>query len=135
MGRSTPTGGSRRGRGRQRSGTRAIRPHVRLRSSSRRLRPPRPPPAPTVRSVSWPLPPCHVITIPCAGGATPGTFSVRHPQAWGVDTSGHKIGGNRTNRRPRVSMSDDRTTAVVQRYLDQLAGDGPAEPIVRALLD
>jgi RNA polymerase sigma-70 factor (ECF subfamily) len=32
-------------------------------------------------------------------------------------------------------MSDDRTTAVVQRYLDQLAGDGPAEPIVRALLD
>jgi RNA polymerase sigma-70 factor (ECF subfamily) len=32
-------------------------------------------------------------------------------------------------------MSDERTTAVVQRYLDQLAGDGPAEPVVRALLD
>ena len=32
-------------------------------------------------------------------------------------------------------MSDERTTAVVQRYLDQLAGDGPCEPIVRALLD
>jgi RNA polymerase sigma factor (sigma-70 family) len=32
-------------------------------------------------------------------------------------------------------MSDDYTTAVVQRYLDELAGDSPAEPIVRALLD
>jgi hypothetical protein len=32
-------------------------------------------------------------------------------------------------------MSDGATTAAVQRYLDQLAGDGPAEPIVRALLD
>jgi RNA polymerase sigma factor (sigma-70 family) len=32
-------------------------------------------------------------------------------------------------------MSDERTTAVVQRYLNELAGDGPAEPVVRALLD
>ena len=32
-------------------------------------------------------------------------------------------------------MSDDRTTAVVQQYLDALAGDAPAEPIIRALLD
>jgi RNA polymerase sigma factor (sigma-70 family) len=32
-------------------------------------------------------------------------------------------------------MSDERTTVVVQRYLNELAGDGPAEPIVRALLD
>jgi RNA polymerase sigma factor (sigma-70 family) len=32
-------------------------------------------------------------------------------------------------------MNDERTTAVVQRYLDDLAGDSPAEPIVRALLD
>lgn len=32
-------------------------------------------------------------------------------------------------------MSDDRTTAAVQRYLDELAGDAPAEPVVRALLD
>jgi RNA polymerase sigma-70 factor (ECF subfamily) len=32
-------------------------------------------------------------------------------------------------------MSDDHTTAVVQRYLDELGGDSPAEPIVRALLD
>src|SRR4051812_37966371 len=34
-------------------------------------------------------------------------------------------------------VSDDRTTAAVQRYLDELAGlkgDSPAEPIVRALL-
>src|SRR6478736_9321382 len=32
-------------------------------------------------------------------------------------------------------MSDEHTTAVVQRYLDDLAGDSPFEPIVRALLD
>jgi RNA polymerase sigma-70 factor (ECF subfamily) len=33
------------------------------------------------------------------------------------------------------AMSDERTTAVVQRYLDELGGDSPAEPVVRALLD
>jgi RNA polymerase sigma-70 factor (ECF subfamily) len=33
------------------------------------------------------------------------------------------------------AMSEGHTTAVVQRYLDELAGDSPAEPIVRALLD
>ena len=32
-------------------------------------------------------------------------------------------------------MSEEHTTVVVQRYLDELAGDSPAEPIVRALLD
>jgi RNA polymerase sigma-70 factor (ECF subfamily) len=32
-------------------------------------------------------------------------------------------------------MSDDPTTVAVQRYLNELAGDGPAEPVVRALLD
>jgi RNA polymerase sigma-70 factor (ECF subfamily) len=32
-------------------------------------------------------------------------------------------------------MSADHTTAVVQRYLEELAGDAPAEPIVRALLE
>ena len=32
-------------------------------------------------------------------------------------------------------MADDRTTAVVQRYLDALHGDAPAEPIIRQLLD
>jgi RNA polymerase sigma factor (sigma-70 family) len=32
-------------------------------------------------------------------------------------------------------MSDDRTTAVVERYLDALAGDTPGDPVVRALLD
>jgi RNA polymerase sigma-70 factor (ECF subfamily) len=33
------------------------------------------------------------------------------------------------------AVSEDRTTAVVQRYLNELAGNSPAEPIVRALLD
>jgi RNA polymerase sigma factor (sigma-70 family) len=32
-------------------------------------------------------------------------------------------------------MSAEPTTAVVQRYLDALAGDTPAEPIIRALVD
>jgi len=32
-------------------------------------------------------------------------------------------------------MSDDRTTVVVERYLDALAGDTPGDPVVRALLD
>jgi RNA polymerase sigma factor (sigma-70 family) len=32
-------------------------------------------------------------------------------------------------------MSDEHTTAVVQRYLDELEGDSPSEPIVRDLLD
>ena len=32
-------------------------------------------------------------------------------------------------------MNEESTTAVVQRYLDALAGDAPAEPIVRELLE
>jgi RNA polymerase sigma-70 factor (ECF subfamily) len=32
-------------------------------------------------------------------------------------------------------MSEEHTTVVVQRYLDALGADSPAEPIVRALLD
>lgn len=32
-------------------------------------------------------------------------------------------------------MTEDRTSFAVQRYLDELAGGGPADPIVRALLD
>ena len=32
-------------------------------------------------------------------------------------------------------MNGEQTTAVVQRYLDALAGDTPAEPIIRDLLD
>jgi RNA polymerase sigma-70 factor (ECF subfamily) len=32
-------------------------------------------------------------------------------------------------------MAEAHTTAVVQRYLDELGGDSPAEPIIRALMD
>jgi RNA polymerase sigma-70 factor (ECF subfamily) len=32
-------------------------------------------------------------------------------------------------------MNDDRTTAVIQNYLNELAGDAPSEPVVRALLE
>jgi RNA polymerase sigma-70 factor (ECF subfamily) len=31
-------------------------------------------------------------------------------------------------------VSEESTTVVVQRYLDALAGDAPAEPIIRELL-
>jgi RNA polymerase sigma factor (sigma-70 family) len=31
-------------------------------------------------------------------------------------------------------MNEERTTAAVQRYLDELAGDAPSEPVIRALL-
>jgi RNA polymerase sigma-70 factor (ECF subfamily) len=37
--------------------------------------------------------------------------------------------------RGRAIVSEEHTTGVVQRYLDALAADTPAEPIVRALLD
>ena len=33
------------------------------------------------------------------------------------------------------AMSEEEATAVVRRYLDELAADSPAEPIVRALMD
>src|SRR5262245_43706650 len=32
-------------------------------------------------------------------------------------------------------MNEEHTTAAVQRYLDELPGDTPVEPVVRALLD
>jgi RNA polymerase sigma-70 factor (ECF subfamily) len=32
-------------------------------------------------------------------------------------------------------MSADQTTAAVRRYLDELAGDAPVEPIIRAVLE
>ncbi len=32
-------------------------------------------------------------------------------------------------------MEEENTTVAVQRYLDDLAGDSPAEPVIRALLD
>ena len=32
-------------------------------------------------------------------------------------------------------MPEENTTAIVQRYLDELTGEAPAEPVVRALLD
>src|SRR5262249_32686807 len=33
------------------------------------------------------------------------------------------------------AMSEEHATAMVQRYVNELGGDSPAEPIVRALLD
>src|SRR4051812_7572804 len=42
--------------------------------------------------------------------------------------------GPRPSRR-RATMPEESTTAAVQRYLDALAGEAPAEPIIRDLLD
>src|SRR3954454_13262319 len=52
-----------------------------------------------------------------------------HPAAveWGHLVTGLESEG--------CAMRKERTTAEVQRYLDELGGDSPAEPIVRALLD
>src|ERR1700761_2928577 len=51
---------------------------------------------------------------------------------------GHTSPGNRPARSPRpeaIGLSEEPTTAVVQRYLDAPAGDAPAEPIIRELMD
>src|SRR5262245_37569620 len=37
--------------------------------------------------------------------------------------------------RLKATMPEENTTAIVQRYLDELTGDAPAEPVVRPLLD
>jgi len=69
-------------------------------------------------------------------GRTPLSFSVR--------LHAYALHGNirRRYNRPRyrrapagVAINEDHTTAAVQRYLDELAGDTPVEPVVRALLD
>src|SRR5712671_6800396 len=38
-------------------------------------------------------------------------------------------------RRGGTAVGEEETTVVVQRYLEELAGDSTAEPVVRALLD
>src|SRR5437762_1029823 len=43
--------------------------------------------------------------------------------------------GHPLSSRRELAMSEENTTAAVQRYLDALAGDAPPEPVVRALLD
>jgi RNA polymerase sigma factor (sigma-70 family) len=43
---------------------------------------------------------------------------------------------NHCHRAPTGAATDEEhTTAAVQRYLDELAGDSPSEPVIRALLD
>jgi RNA polymerase sigma-70 factor (ECF subfamily) len=51
---------------------------------------------------------------------------------------GQRSGYDRGKARPsrlRFAISTEQTTAAVQRYLDALDGNEPAEPVVRALLD
>src|SRR5580700_3953169 len=52
-------------------------------------------------------------------------------------TADHRLIAGNSSQSPiwGVAIVDDRTTIVVQRYLDELAGGGPAEPAVQALLD
>ena len=58
------------------------------------------------------------------------------PRAWLADTDSSTIAVDDGDPYARGSaMSEDHTTAAVQRYLDALAGDTPADPIIRALLD
>ena len=52
-----------------------------------------------------------------------------------MDTGPVIIRGNAPASGSEIAMSTEHTTAAVQRYLQALAGDQPAEPIVRALVD
>jgi RNA polymerase sigma factor (sigma-70 family) len=52
-----------------------------------------------------------------------------------VDTGPDKISDVPTSIEGLFVVNEEPTTAVVQRYLNALAGDAPAEPIVRELLD
>ena len=52
-------------------------------------------------------------------------------QAWRVDT----FPGALHRDRQRATMPEENTTAIVQRYLDELTSEAPAEPVVRPLLD
>src|ERR1700747_2965139 len=45
------------------------------------------------------------------------------------------IDPNHLRSRACVTMNEERTTAVIQRYLDALQGDSDAEPIIRELLE
>jgi hypothetical protein len=52
-----------------------------------------------------------------------------------VDTGPDKIGEDITSPTGLFVLSEEPTTDAVQRYLDAPAGDAPAEPIIRGLLD
>ena len=52
-----------------------------------------------------------------------------------MDTGPDKISDVPTSIEGLFVVNEEPTTAVVQRYLNALAGDAPAEPIVRELLD
>ena len=59
-----------------------------------------------------------------------------YPDKRGGATRGgsHKLAAGVVHR-GGTAVSEEQTTVVVQRYLDDLARDTPAEPVVRALLD
>ena len=60
----------------------------------------------------------------------------RYPQRGGrISDPGRIVPVANAVRTGACAMAEARTTAVIQRYLDELGGDSPAEPIVRALLD
>jgi RNA polymerase sigma-70 factor (ECF subfamily) len=56
-------------------------------------------------------------------------------QAWQGNSKRRKIFSWVVSSAGRRAVDEERTTVVVQRYLDELAGGSPAEPIIRALLD
>src|SRR5262249_43963597 len=49
--------------------------------------------------------------------------------------SGHQSRRVALPPRGNVTMPEENTPAIVQRYLDALGGEAPAEPIIRSLLD
>jgi RNA polymerase sigma factor (sigma-70 family) len=71
----------------------------------------------------------------------PAASSPRRPappacRAWTAATDGDTISVDvGSMRMPSTRIMPDRTTAVVQRCLDALAGDSPLDPLIRDLLD
>ena len=75
-------------------------------------------------------------SFPPAVGDSLASFPVVVLSVAGAHLAVVEFGADATALQPMgCAMNQEHTTAVVQRYLDELGGDSPAEPIVRALLD
>ena len=60
-------------------------------------------------------------------------FHCHSTKAWRGGILSDKINPFLPDR--EIDVAQEPTTVIIQRYLDELAGGAPAEPVVRALLD
>ena len=83
-----------------------------------------------------PINPYHLLLIAGNYGYRPRPVRHRDPQRGRrICDPGRIVPVANALRAWACAMTEARTTVVVQRFLDELGGDSPAEPIVRALLD